>query len=72
MKIAGSVTRSWTHDSYFSLCTPIHRGEECPGRNVQGGCPDTDCVWEKLAKDFPLRLCGSMNSDVKFPPFKQC
>jgi len=26
MKVVQSLNRSWTHDSYFSLCKPIHWG----------------------------------------------
>jgi len=31
MKIVLSINRSWTRDSYFSVCRPIHRLEKSRG-----------------------------------------
>ena len=52
MKKVGYVNRTWTPDSYFSLCKPIYRGAE---ENVQGECPDT-AIW---GRRFPVLSSGA-------------
>src|SRR6218665_1671953 len=35
--VVRTIHRSWTHDSSFSLCRPIH----CEGGNIRGKFPNT-------------------------------